>query len=429
MLDVIWPALIAAALICGALAGRLDAVAAATTESARSAVDLAIGLLGTMTLWLGLVRVLESGGFMHVVARALRPLLRWLFPDVPPDHPAMGFMVLNISSNVLGLSNAATPFGIKAMLELERLNPSPGTATDAMALFLAINTANVALFPTEIIALRASLGSTAPGSIVLPTFVATLISTAVAIVSAKLLAPLLPVRGSAARPPQEVALAEEMPDEPVRTPAGRIRRILAVAMAAAVIGSLLVGLWARAHDPAGWGGALRVLGNSWMLPLLVAGVVVWGLARGVPVYARAVEGGREAFTVTLSILPYLVMILVATGMLRASGGFELLLRAAAPLAAVVHIPPEAVPMGLLRSLSGSGARGLAAELMKMHGPDSFVGNVVSVIQGSTETTFYVIAVYFGAVRVRAGRHTLAACLLSDAVGVLASVWACRWFLG
>src|SRR5581483_7466024 len=140
MLDVIWPALIVAALLCGAATGRLDAVAAATTEAARSAVELAIGLLGTMTLWLGLVRILEAGGLMHVLARGLRPVMRRLFPDVPPDHAAMGFMVLNIASNMLGLSNAATPFGVKAMLELDRLNPLPGVATDAMALFLAINT-------------------------------------------------------------------------------------------------------------------------------------------------------------------------------------------------------------------------------------------------------------------------------------------------
>jgi spore maturation protein SpmA len=433
MLDLIWPALIAAALVCGALSGRLDAVAAATTDSAREAVDLAIRLLGTLILWLGLLKVLDAGGFTRLVARLLRPGMRRMFPDVPADHPAMGLMVLNISANVLGVGNAATPLGLKAMVELERLNPNPGVATNAMALFLAINTANVTLFPAEVVALRAALGSKAPGSIVLPTLLATVIATAVAIVSTKLLAPLFPVTPLEGPPSLADApeIREAAPAEEVAKATLAVR-LLSLALGAAVLASLGVALWNRAHGAfgaaSGWREALRAAGTVWLLPLLVAGVVVWGLGRGVPVYARVVEGGREAFEVTLRILPYLVAMLVAIGMLRASGALDLLLSAGAPLAAVLHIPPEALPLGFLRSLSASGSRGFAVELMKTHGPDSFLGNVASVIQGSTETTFYVIAVYFGAVRVRAGRHTLAACLLSDAVGVLASVWACRLLL-
>jgi spore maturation protein SpmA len=431
MLDVLWPILIALAVVCGALTGRLDAVGAAVTDSAKSAVEIGIGLLGIMTLWLGLVRVLDAGGMLSALTRVLQPFMRRLFPDVPADHPALGLMALNISSNMMGLTNAATPIGIKAMIELERLNPNPGVATNAMALLLAINTANVQLFPTEIVALRASLGSAVPGSIVVPILLATLMATTVAILAAKLLAPRFPARplaegaapAIAAEPPAVDAAPKTRAVEP-----SRLQRTLTVVLAAAMAACLAWALWDRSRSGSGWPDALRAASSNWTLPLLVALVVVWGLGRGVAVYTEAVEGGREAVRVVVQILPYLVAILVAVGMLRASGGFDLLMDWVRPLASALHVPPEAVPMGLLRSLSGSGSRGLAADIMQQHGPDSFVGNVVSVILGSTDTTFYVIAVYFGAVRIRSGRHTLPACLIADAAGVLASVWACRLLL-
>ena len=435
MLDVLLPLLIAAALVCGALTGHLEAVGAAVTASARSAIDIAIGLLASMTLWLGLMRVLEAGGFLATLMRLVRPLMRRLFPDVPADDPAMGLMVLNISANMMGLENAATPFGLKAMKALARLAPRPGVATDAMVLFVAINTANVTLFPSGVIALRAALGSTSAGSILLPMLLATLISTAVAVVAAKLLAPLAPIADASADAPPVAATDVDatadsaIPDRVDTAPVGIVRRALGLAVAAACIASVGIAFYVRAmSEPGGWRSALRAASADWVLPVVVAAVVVWGFARGVAVFQHAVEGGREAFDTTLRILPFLVVILVATGMLRASGAFDLLLGAVGPVAAVLHVPPEALPMGLMRTLSGSGSRGLAAELMKMHGPDSFVGQVVSTIQGSTETTFYVLAVYFGAVRVRATRHALAACLLADAAGVLASVWACRLLL-
>jgi spore maturation protein SpmA len=433
VLDVLFPVLIALALICGALGGRLDAVGTATAEGARAAVDLAIGLLASLTLWLGLVRVLQAGGFLALVTRAAAPLLRRLFPEVPADHPAMGYITLNIASNVMDLGNAATPFGLKAMRELDRLNPRPGVATDAMVLFVAINTASVTLFPHQIMALRAALGAKYAGSILLPTLLATIVSTGVAILAAKLLAPRFRVgdagpEGDVAVPPEadpvEPAAVETPPPPP-----SPLRRGLALVLASAIAATVGIAFWMRLQeDPAGWIGVAKAAAGGWILPLLVGAIVLWGLGRGVAVYDKAVEGGREAFDVVLRILPYLVMILVATAMLRASGAFDGLLHAVGPLAALLGMPPEAIPMGMMRSLSGSGARGLAAELMKVHGPDSFVGNVVSVIQGSTETTFYVLAVYFGAARIRIARHALLACLFADAVGVIASVWACRLLL-
>ena len=435
VLDILFPVLIALALVSGALAGRLDAVGTATAEGARAAVDLALGLLASLTLWLGLVRVLQAGGFLAFVTRAAAPLLRRLFPDVPADHPAMGCMTLNIASNVMDLGNAATPFGLAAVRELDRLNPRPGVATNAMVLFVAINTASVTLFPHQIIALRAALGARYPGSILLPTLLATLISTGIAIAAARLLAPLFPVPeadpdGDGARDESPKPEAADVPaPEPPPVRAGRMPQGLALVLTGAIAGSVLVAFWMRLQEePGGWPAVLKMAAGGWILPLIVGAVVLWGLGRGVAVYEKAVEGGREAFDVVLRILPYLVMILVATAMLRASGAFDLLLQGVGPMAALFGMPPEAIPMGMMRSLSGQGARGLAAELMKQHGPDSFVGNVVSVIQGSTETTFYVLAVYLGAARIRFARHALVVCLLADAVGVVASVWACRLLL-
>jgi spore maturation protein SpmA len=432
MLDVIWPILIALALVCGALTGRLDAVGSAVTDSASQAVQYSIGLLGMMVLGLGLVRVLDAGGAVAALTRALQPLMRRLFPDIPPDHPALGLMALNISSNVLGLTNASTPIGLKAMIELERLNPHPGVATNAMALLLAINTSNVQLFPTEILALRAAVGANVPGSIIVPILLATAIATTVAIVAAKLLEGRFPARPlvepvDGGRSPETPAVEPETP-KPRLAPVTPLRRVLVLGLTGGMLACLAWALRERALSGVGWGDALKAASSSWALPFLVALVVLWGLGRGVAVYAEAVEGGREAVRVVVQILPYLVAIFVAVGMLRASGGFDLLMQWIAPVASALHIPPEAVPMGLLRSLSGSGSRGLAADIMQQHGPDSFVGNVVSVILGSTDTTFYVLAVYFGAVRIRATRHTLPACLIADVAGVLASVWVCRLLL-
>jgi spore maturation protein SpmA len=434
VLDVLLPILIALAIICGALGGRLDAVGTATAEGARAAVDLAIGLLASLTLWLGLVRVLQAGGFLALVTRAAAPLLRRLFPEVPADHPAMGYITLNIASNVMDLGNAATPLGLKAMRELDRLNGRPGVATDAMVLFVAINTASVTLFPHQIMALRAALGAKYAGSILLPTLLATIVSTGVAILAAKLLAPRFRApeggeEGEEVSAPPEPSPVEAPVIEAAPSPPSALRRGLALVLAGAIAATVGIAFWLRLEeDPAGWTGVAKAAAGGWILPLLVGAIVLWGLGRGVAVYEQAVEGGREAFDVVLRILPYLVMVLVATAMLRASGAFDLLLQAVGPLAAALGMPPEAIPMGMMRSLSGSGARGLAAELMKVHGPDSFVGNVVSVIQGSTETTFYVLAVYFGAARIRIARHALLVCLFADAVGVIASVWACRLLL-
>ena len=435
MLNAVWIIMLVAAVVCGALTGKLEAVTNASVKSAGAAVELAIGLVGVMAFWLGMMRILHKGGFLNTIARVLRPVMVRLFPGVPADHPAMSMMILNMTSNMLGLGNAATPFGLKAMMELNKLNRHQGVASDAMALFLAINTSNIALLPTGIIALRASLGSDAAGSILIPSLLATTFSTIVAIITAKLLAPRF-----AYRPLDMQAAADddnggleidtgEAEEAIALKQEGTVRdRFLALAALALLISALGYAFNDMVNE-VGINEALKTVARVWFLLILICAIVLYGVFKGVKVYDAVVEGGKEGFQVALKIIPYLVAILVAVGMLRASGAIELTVRALEPITRLIGMPAEALPMALLRPLSGSGAYGVAADIMKTHGADSLIGNIVSTMQGSTETTFYVLALYFGVVAVRNARHTIAACLIADVAGALGAVWACLLILG
>lgn len=407
-------------------ASPMQALSTATIASAGEAVTLAIGLVGAMALFLGLMKVAEAGGLLTILARLIRPLMTRLFRDVPPEHPAMGAMVLNLSANALGLGNAATPFGIRAMQELDRLNPRPGTATDAMALFLAINTSSVTLLPTAVIALRASAGSSDPAGILPTTLFASICGTLAAIATALAAARFFPAGGDGG--------------------AMRSTPTTAVRHADAVAGDAAVGDAAAADAWPFWASALALAAlaalvpvtlvwgrtiSAWIVPALVVGFLGFGLLRGVRVYERFVEGAKDGFEVAVRIIPYLVAILVAIGMLRASGALDAIVGAIGGFTSRFGLPAEALPMALLRPLSGSGAYGVMASIIgdPAIGPDSYVGYLVSTLQGSSETTFYVLAVYFGAVQVRRVRHTLLAALTADFVAVAAAVAACRYAFG
>jgi len=392
--------------------GPMAALTTTIIKSAGDAVTLALGLIGVMALFLGLMKVAEKGGLLRLAARGIRPILIRLFPEVPADHPAMGAMVMNLAANLLGLGNAATPFGIRAMQELDTLNPEKGTATDAMALFLAINTSSVTLLPTGVIALRAAAGSHNAAGILPTTLFATILSTTTAILMAKFLA-----RFSARRQGVENISAATRPAITTSsdTPAARGLGFGFVGVAGVILVLVLYG---------------RVL-SGWIIPGLVVGLLSFGFWRRVPVYEAFVEGAKEGFEVALKIIPYLVAILVAVGMLRGSGVMEIVTRSLGPWTAAVGLPAEALPMALLRPLSGSGAYGILAATINNPaiGPDSYTGYLVSTLQGSTETTFYVMAVYFGAIQVKKVRHTLAAALLADLAGVIGAIIACKLFLG
>lgn len=386
-------------------------------ESAGAAVELAIGLVGVMTLFLGMMKVAESGGMLRILARLIRPLMVSLFPEVPANHPAMGAMILNMSANALGLGNAATPFGIRAMQELEKLNPHKGTATDAMALFLAINTSSVTLLPTGAIAIRAAAGSNASAAILPTTLFATIGSTAVAIMAAKLYS-----RWSSKAKPSKEENPLRPATEKVPLPEPQDEDSQSYPLWVSI--SALISLIAMVPLAVRYGQAV----SPWVIPCMMVFFLSFGLLRKVRVYEVMVEGGKEGFQVALRIIPYLVVIIVAVGMLRASGAMESIVGILGPLTEKFGLPAEALPMALMRPLSGSGAYGIMAAIINdpAIGPDSYIGYLVSTLQGSTETTFYVLAVYFGAVQIKRLRHAMAAALTADAAGILFAILACRF---
>ncbi len=379
--------------------GAMEALSAAIVDAAAAALPLALGLVGIMALFLGLLKVAEAGGLLAATARLLEPLLRRLFPEIPAGHPAMGAMVMNVAANLLGLGNAATPFGIRAMEQLESLNPRKGVASNAQVLFLAINTAGITLLPTKVIALRASLGSADPAAVVAPTLCATLVAAVVAVIGAKALQRLWS--------PEPAA-----PPPPACRPASPWPGLAALAVLLAVAPLML--LRGREIGP-------------WILPGLVVGLLLFGAVRRVPIYESFVEGAKEGFAVAVRIIPYLVAILVAIAMVRASGAMDLILGPLGRLTAPLGVPAEALMMAAMRTLSGSGSYGLLAASLKdpAIGPDSYLGTLLGTLYGSTETTFYVLAVYFGAVQVRRIRHALAVGLLADLAALITAVVVCR----
>jgi spore maturation protein SpmA len=391
----------------------MEVLATGMINTAAESVTLAIGLVGVMSLFLGLMKVAEMGGLLTIIARLLRPLMVRIFPEVPAEHPAMGAMILNLSANVMGLGNAATPFGIRAMQELDKLNAHKGTATNAMVLFLAVNTSSVTLLPTGVIALRAAAGSVEPAAILPTTLFATLISTIVAILSAKLYQrwfPMGPVCDIV-----EGTQADEVDDSaPIVEESGAYPGwVSALALLGVIALIPLAILYGRAVSP-------------WIIPGLMVALLGFGMSRGVRVYEVFVDGAKDGFQVAIRIIPYLVAILVAVGMFRTSGAMELLIQPLSTVTELIGLPAEALPMALLRPLSGSGAYGILASILSdpATGPDTYVGFLVSTFQGSTETTFYVLAVYFGAVNIRRIRHALAAGLTADIAGVAAAVAIC-----
>jgi spore maturation protein SpmA/spore maturation protein SpmB len=397
----------------------MESLSRAVVDSAGSSVELALGLIGVMTLFLGLMKVAEAGGLLRVIARLIRPLMVRLFPHVPQEHPAMGAMILNIAANAMGLGNAATPFGIRAIQELNTLNERPGTATDAMALFLAINTSSVTLLPTGVIALRAAAGSTDPAGILPTTLFATVCSTLMAILAAKIFSRFF---GYGRRTEETKAEHERGDADKAALPEASLDTYplwLSLSAIFALFAMIpLAVLYGKVFSP-------------WIIPGLMAFFLCFGFVRRVRVYEVFVEGAKEGFQVAVRIIPYLVAILVAVGMFRASGAMGGMVRFLGPLTGLVGLPAEALPMALMRPLSGSGAYGVLASIINdpAVGPDSYIGYLVSTFQGSTETTFYVLAVYFGAVQVRRIRHTLAAALTADVTGIMAAVAICYHLYG
>ncbi|MEQ1504343.1 MAG: nucleoside recognition domain-containing protein [Myxococcota bacterium] len=392
-------------------------------DMAKSAVmDIVLPLIGAMTFFLGLMKVGEKAGAMMVIAKVVRPIMVRLFPDVPPNHPAMSAMILNMAANALGLGNAATPFGLKAMQELDKLNPEKGTATNAMALFLAINTSAIHLFPTGVIAVRDTLGSTDPAGILPTTLFATTCAAISAIVSCKIIERFVPA-------PTGLVPTPTVPDPATATAATTPAVPISVGIPTESTEADAYPLWVSV---AAIGGLMAVIPvtvvygevvGKWIVPFLVVGFIGWGWVRGVSVYEAFVEGARDGFDTAVRIIPYLVAILASIGMLRGAGAIDLFTGLVGPFTEPFGMPAEALPMALLRPLSGSGAYGVMLATMKEHGPDSYIGYLVSTLQGSTETTFYVLAVYFGSIQVTRIRHAMIPGIIADVFGALGSIVA------
>ena len=457
MMGYIWFGIIFLAVVVAGIQGTMDEVTTGALDSAKASVTLAIGLIGVMALFLGVMKVAQDAGLLKGIARAIRPVMVWLFPDVPPDHPAMSAMIMNMSANMLGLANAATPFGIKAMMELEKLNKHKGTATNAMVLFLAINTSNVTLLPTGVIAIRHAAESADSAGILIPTLFATCCSTTVAIIVTKLLQRLPifrlpPVPTAAAQAPSDVEQAEtaaQISEELTGDEAAALaaderseafwRFASPILLASIALGFLSIVVLCFVY---GIGTLATIIDgvSPWIIPMILLTLLSYGLAVQIidklmgreprlEIYSSFVEGAKEGWGVAKKIIPYLVAILVAVGMFRASGALDLLTAGISPITGPIGLPTEALPMALLRPLSGSGAFGYMAEVVNSSGPDTYLGYLVSTMQGSTETTFYVIAVYFGAVGVSKLRHAIPSALTADLAGVVATVFICLLMFG
>jgi len=443
MLNYIWLGLILFAVVVGGLNGHLKEVGDGALRMTTTAVmDIALPMTGVMALWLGMMRLAEKSGLVTSLARFLKPVMRRLFPDVPPEHPAMGSMVMNMAANLLGLANSATPLGLRAMEDLESLNPTPGTATNAMCTFMAINTSSIQLIPVTALAILASHSPKDPTAIIGTSFAATCVAFVAAIITVKFLEKL-PVFRLPAVVPVTVKKTAETTDGKLENQATAAAPIepwgwLILAGFYLLFAYLLV----NTAFPAVFGHPIvdEMKDDKWWIrlvktisllavPFLLSLFPLYAALRRIKVYEEFVEGAKEGFQVAVRIIPYLVAMLVAVAMFRASGGIDMLTNALRPVLDLIHFPPELVPMSLIRPLSGSGSLGIFTEMVTKFGPDHILTRTAGTIYGSTETTFYVLAVYFGAVGIKRTRHAVAAGLVADAVGILASVFICKMMFG
>ena len=452
MLNYIWLALVLLAVAIGGWNDRFKDVTEGAFDGAKTAVTIALGLIGIMALWLGVMRLAERAGLVQRIARGLRPIMRRLFPDVPPEHPAMGSMVMNMAANMLGLGNAATPLGLRAMRDLKTLNPRTDVATNAMCTFLAINTSSVQLIPATAIAILAASGSTRPTVIVGTALLATLCAATVAIVSVKLLEKLPIFRISRsienanvqqnfekAEVKEEAGVSEPGYSDSSVVPQEPARRLSILGLIALIgLTLLLIVLFVRMVAPTLFGVPLAAEATAQNLfvrsvnalsilaiPFLLSFFPLYAAGRGVKVYDEFVEGAKEGFSVILKIIPFLVTMLVAIGMFKGAGGIDLLSRLLSPILTPLQFPTDLLPLALMRPLSGSATLALLTDVVHRLGPDNIVSLTAATIYGSTETTFYVAAVYFGAVGIKQTRHAIPAGLLADLTGVIASVIICR----
>lgn len=365
-----------------------------TFASSKTAFEISLGLTGVLSLWLGIMKIGERGGMVNMLARALSPVFTRLFPDIPKGHPVTGAIFMNIAANMLGLDNAATPLGLKAMEQLQTLNPNKETATNPMIMFLVLNTSGLTLIPISIMVYRAQLGAAQPTDVFIPILLATFFSTVAGIIITSIY--------------QRINLLN-------RT------MLLTLGGMALVVGAII---WAFGQMDKDQMNIVSTSVANILLMTIIVAFVLAGMKHRINVYDAFVEGAKEGFTTAVRIIPYLVAILVAIGLFRASGAMDMLINGVATLVKALGGNSDfvgALPTALMKPLSGSGARGMMVDAMTTYGADSFVGRLSCIFQGSTDTTFYILAVYFGSVGIRNMRHAVPCGLLADLAGVIAAI--------
>ncbi len=368
----------------------------------KTAFEISLGLTGVLALWLGIMKICERSGFIYLLTQALTPLFSRLMPDVPKNHPALAAMVMNISANALGLDNAATPLGIKAMKELQTLNPVPETASNAQILFLVINTSAVTLFPITIFTYRAQLGASNPTDVFIPILIATYISTIMGLLAVAAV--------------QKINLFDKI--------------IFSYLAGFTLLVSTI--LFYFAHLSQAEMLSQSALISNIILFSLVISFICGAVYKKINAYEAFIAGAKEGFETAVTIIPYLVAMLVAIGVFRASGALDLIINLIRYWVHMLDLDPrfiDALPTALMKPFSGSGARAMMVDTMQVYGADSFAGRLSSIVQGSTETTFYVLAVYFGSVGIKNIRHAAACGIIADFFGIVASIFIAYWFFG
>ena len=378
------------------------AIMNSTFDTSKTAFEISLGLTGILSLWLGIMKIGEKGGVVNVVARVLSPVFTRLFPDIPKGHPVTGSIFMNVAANMLGLDNAATPLGLKAMEQLQELNPKKDTATNPMIMFLVLNTSGLTLIPVSIMVYRAQMGAAQPTDIFVPILLATFFSTLAGIIVTSLY--------------QRINLIN-------RT------MLLTLGGMCAVVAAIIWGF--SQMDKSQMNVVSTSVANILLMTIIVVFILA-GMRHRINVYDAFIEGAKDGFTTAVRIIPYLVAILVGIGVFRASGAMDMLIDGIKWIVATLGGNTDfvgALPTALMKPLSGSGARGMMVDAMTTYGADSFVGRLSCIFQGSTDTTFYILAVYFGSVGVRYTRHAVACGLLADLAGVVAAIAICYMFFG
>ncbi|WP_291855842.1 nucleoside recognition domain-containing protein [Marinilabilia sp.] len=374
----------------------------ATFDYAKTGFEISLGLTGVLTLWLGLMKIGEKGGMVQAMSKAIGPFFRRIFPTLPKDHPAYGSMMMNIAANMLGLDNAATPMGLKAMKELQTANDKKDTASNAQIMFLVLNTSGLTIIPVSIMVYRAELGASNPADIFLPIMLATFFSTVVGLIA--------------------VAVAQKI---------NLFNRVVMGYLGglSLFIGAVIYGLSLLDREQIR---IVSLLTANIILFSIIVTFIVMAAIRKVNVYESFIEGAKDGFFIAIKIIPYLIAILVGIGVFRAAGAMEVLIDGIAWTISAVGLNTDfvgALPTALMKPLSGSGARGMMVDAMNLHGADSFVGRIASTVQGATDTTFYIIAVYFGSVGIRKTRHAVACGLIADFAGIVAAILLGYLFFG